>query len=304
MASAGATASDVTNTASWSRPVSAGVGLTHFAGRAGDHNDRAMVASRHLASALAQQFGATPTVIGVPEPALSTGWVDELSAAMPTLKAMAQRLEVVFATGQVPVTASSRCAVALATLPVVAAARPDAVVVWFDAHADINTPDNSATGYLGGLAFSGPLGMWDSGLGDGLARENAVLVGARDIDPAEQHLLDHGVIELVRVGPAMAEELRRVVAGRPVYVHLDCDVLEPGIVATDYQVPDGMTLDDLHACAAVLAESEVVGVELGELEADDDPALIELHVQALLRALAPVLQATTSSVTASPHAAD
>ncbi len=289
-----ATASGVTDTASGSRPLAAGVALTHFAGRAGDHNDRAMIASRHLASALAQQLGATLTVIGVPEPALSTDWADELSLAMPTLKAMAQRLEVALRAGQVPVSASSRCAVALATMPVVVAARPDAVVVWFDAHADINTPDNSTTGYLGGMAYSGPLGLWNSGLGDGLARENAVLVGARDIDPAEQDLIDDGVIELVRVGPAIAEELRRVVAGRPVYVHLDCDVLEPGIVATDYQVPGGMTLDDLHACASVLAESEVVGVELAELEADDDPALVELHVGALLRALAPVLQATTS----------
>lgn len=26
-----------------------------------------------------------------------------------------------------------------------------------DAHADINTPDNTTTGYLGGLAMSGPM---------------------------------------------------------------------------------------------------------------------------------------------------
>ena len=295
MTSAGATAANITLPGSAPRQTLAGVGLTHFAGRAGDHNDRAMVASAHLAAALANLLATRPAVIGTPEPALSTGWAEELSAAMPTLQAMQQRLTAVFDAGRVPVTASSRCAVALATLPVVAAARPDAVVVWFDSHADINTPDNTTTGYLGGLAYSGPMGMWDSGLGAGLAAENAVLVGARDIDPAEQDRLDQGVIRLVRVGPGMADELRAVVAGRPAYLHLDCDVLEPGIVATDYQVPDGMTLDDLYACAAVLAESEIVGVELAELEADDDPARIGGHVQGLLTALSPVLKATRTS---------
>ncbi len=265
--------------------------LTHFAGRAGDHNDLAMVGSRQLAAALAERLGTTATVVGAPEPALSVDWQEELAAAMPTLRAMAARLDDAFAAGATPVAASGRCAVALATLPVVAAHRPDAVVVWFDAHADLNTPADTTTGYLGGLAFSGPLGLWDSGLGAGLAPENAVLVGARDVDPPERALLDAGRVAWVPVGPAMADELREVVAGRPVFVHLDCDVLDAGIVPTDYLVPGGMTLDDLHATAAVLAESEVVGMELGELESLPDAGDPPAYVTRLLDALAPLLDA-------------
>lgn len=265
------------------------IGLTHYAGRAGDHNDLAMVGSRELAAALAARFGFQPTVIGVPEPALSVGWEEELAAAKPTLVAMTERLGRVFAAGQTPVTASGRCAVALATLPVVAAHRPDAVVVWFDAHADLNTPGNTSTGYLGGLAYSGPLGMWDSGLGSGLAARNAVLVGARDIDPPEQDLIDSGDVALVGVGASMAEELRRVIAGRPVYVHIDCDVLDAGLVPTDYVVNGGMTLESLRATAEVLAESEVVGIEIAELESRPDPSTPPSYVSALLDALEPVL---------------
>jgi arginase len=267
-----------------------GIVLIQFAGRAGDHNDRAMVGSRELAAALATRLGAAPVVVGSPEPALSTGWAEELAAAMPTLREMADRLDLALREGLVPVTALSRCAVALATLPVVAAHRPDAVVVWFDAHADLNTPDNTSTGYLGGLAFSGPLGLWETGLGAGLDARNAILVGARDIDPAELELLDTGTIPLVRVGPAMADELRRLVAARPVYVHLDCDVLEPGIVPTDYLVANGMTLDDLHATAQVLGESEIVGLEVGELECAPEAAGAPTDVTGLLEALDPLLQ--------------
>ena len=267
------------------------VGLSHYAGRAGDHNDLAMIGSRELAAALAGRFQANPAVIGSPEPALSTGWAEELALATPALKAMAQRVGQVFRAGQIPVTASSRCAVALATLPVVAAYRPDAAVVWFDAHADLNTPGDTATGYLGGLALSGPLGRWDSGLGAGLAAENAVLVGTRAIDPPERQLIDAGIIALVRVGPKMSSQLRRVIAGRPVYVHIDCDVLDAGTVPTDYLVNGGMTLDDLQATAEVLAESEIAGVEIGELESAPGTGDPPSYVTKLLGALEPLLRA-------------
>lgn len=265
------------------------VGLSHFAGRAGDHNDLAMIGSRELAAAMGARLGVDPVVVGTPEPALSVGWEEELAAAIPTLREMADRLDDVFTQGLLPVTASSRCAVALATLPVVARHRPDAVVVWFDAHADLNTPDNTTTGYLGGLAFSGPLGLWDSSLGAGLRPQNAVLVGARDIDAPEQALIDSGTVAWVRVGPSMADELKRVVNGRPVYVHIDCDVLDAGTVPTDYLVPDGMTLEDLHASAQALAGSELVGLEVGELESAPDQTDPPAYVTGLLGALEPLL---------------
>lgn len=278
-----------------SAPDAGRVGLSHFAGRAGDHNDLAMVGSRELASALAARLGTEPVVVGGPEPALSVGWAEELAAAMPTLRAMANRLDQVFSAGLTPVTASSRCAVALATLPVVAAHRPDAVVVWFDAHADLNTPDNTTTGYLGGLAYSGPLGLWDSGLGSGLAAGNAVLVGARDIDPPEQKLIDAGDVTLVKVGSDIANDLRHAIAGRPIYVHIDCDVLDAGTVPTDYLVPDGMTLADLRATAEVLADSEIVGIEIGELESTTDPHTPPTYVTRLLDALGPLLPAVQTN---------
>lgn len=276
------------------------VGLSHFAGRAGDHNDLAMIGSRELAAALAARLDTDATVVGSPEPALSVGWAEELDAAMPTLRSMARRLDDVFRGGQVPVTASSRCAVALATLPVVAAHRPDAVVIWFDAHADLNTPADTTTGYLGGLAYSGPLGLWDSGLGAGLAAENAILVGARDIDPAELERIDAGTVTLVPAGPGLAEELRRAVAGRPVYVHIDCDVLDAGTLPTDYLVPGGLSLEDLHAAAEVLAQGEVVGIEIGELESAPDDLDPPSYVTRLLDALEPVIRCCRDGGTRGP----
>ncbi len=262
--------------------------LTRFAGRAGDHNDRAMVGSRFVAQGFARQFGLEPLVIGSPEPALSEGWRTELTAAMPALKAMSERYEQIFVDGQAPVTALSRCAVALATLPVVARHRPDAVVVWFDAHADLNTPASTTTGYLGGLAFSGPMGWWDPGLGCGLPSEHGILVGARDVDVEEQRLIESSQVAWVKIGPNMPEELRSAIDGRPAYLHIDCDVMEPGIVLTDYSVPGGLTLSQLRYAADVLAESEIVGIEIGEFEADASSPAAQSALD-VFTAIAPVL---------------
>lgn len=263
--------------------------LTVFQGRAGDHNDLALPAAAALASAYAAELGLAVQVIGTPEPALSADWRIELPLAMPALGAMATRIEQIMAAGARPLSAISRCAVALATLPVIAKHRPDAVVVWFDSHGDLNTPETTTTGYLGGLALAGPAGLWQSGLGCGLEVSNIVLVGVRDLDPAEQALIDSGAVRAVWVGPDMAAELQAAIAGRPVYIHLDCDVLEPGIVPTDYLHDGGLDLAQLHALCAVMAQSEVVGLEIAELQIAFQPGGPVVSVAPLMRALAPLL---------------
>lgn len=270
--------------------------LTVFRGRAGDHNDRATSGSALLAAGLAQRLGVPAHQIGHPEPARNAGWETELSDALPALTEMADRYRQVLDDDSFPVTALSRCAVALATLPLIAQHRPDACVVWLDAHADLNTPENSETGYLGGMALAGPVGLWDAGLGAGVAPENVVLGGVRNIDPPEQRLIDAGKIAAVRPGRDLIQRLRETIAGRPVYVHLDCDVLEPDIVPTDYRVPGGIDLAELHDVAAMAAEHEVVGIEIGEFEApktDDAGTLASARssLPELLDALQPLLNA-------------
>lgn len=74
------------------------------------------------------------------------------------------------------------------------------------------------------------------------------------------------MIRLIEVGPALPERLRQAIAGRDVYIHIDCDVLEPGLVPTEYAVANGLSFADLHAACAVLAESKIIGVELTEFQ--------------------------------------
>lgn len=263
--------------------------LTIFQGRAGDHNDLAIPGAKSIGTHLSAMLDLAPVLVGFPEPALSEDWRPELDCALPALHQIQQRFRTIFANGQKPLSATSRCTVSLATLPVVAEYRKDACIVWFDAHADLNTPDTTTSGYLGGLALSGPAGMWDSGLGSGVALGSIVLVGQRDLDPFEVQLIESGKVKHLPPGAGLASRLREAVAGRPVYMHLDCDVLDPGIVPTDYVSPNGLTLDDLHEACEVLAENEIIGVEIAEFQnawaAGGEP----VSPGPLLQALLPVI---------------
>ncbi len=271
--------------------VVSGATLAVFRGRAGDRNERGMLGAELIGKALAERYGLTRSQIRTPGKPLGARWDVELESAREGLKAFSSHIESVVRAGSRPLTAMGRCATALATLPVIGRLRPQAKVVWFDAHGDCNTPETSMTGYLGGLVLTGAAGLWDTGLGAGLDLANVVLVGARDIDPAEKLLIASGRPRLVEASKDLPQKLDDVLGDSPVYVHLDCDVLEPGIVPTEYRVPGGLTLAQLTAAFSVLAQRQIVGFEIAEFEAYEAGDTKAASPAMLLDALDPFLSA-------------
>lgn len=265
------------------------VRYTVFQGRAGDRNSLGIAGAQAIGNVFLQRSGTPPVIVGAPAAALDAGWREELDAALPGLHRLKAHMEGVFAEGALSVAATSRCAASLATLPALAKYYPQACVVWFDAHGDLNTPGTTTSGFLGGLALTAPLGLWQSGLGSGLAFSQLVLVGQRDLDPDEELLIEQHNIPCIRPGQHLAERLREAVAGRAVYAHVDCDVLEPGIVPTDYISKGGLLLQDLHACFQTFSAETLLGMEIAEFEsawqAGGPPAAPEPLVDALLASL-------------------
>jgi len=264
--------------------------LIVYQGRAGDRNPRGTAGARALGNALARRLEVMPTVVASPrEPLPTTLWDEQLSAARDDLLEFGQALATSLARGDRCISAMSRCAAGLATIPALVRHHPNACVVWFDAHGDSNLPSSNAVPYLGGMVITGAAGHWDSGLGGGLSFSNVVLVGARDLDPHEKQLIDSGVLTIIRPGPDLVARLREAVGPREAYVHLDCDVLEPGLVPIEYEVPGGLSLSELQACAAELARRHVIGVEIAEFEShwrDGRPADPDILVDALAPLLA------------------
>lgn len=84
-------------------------------------------------------------------------------------------------------------------------------MLWLDAHPDINTPETTRSGSLGGMPVAVATGRTlqrmrvDAGLDPPLSDRHIVMGGVRLTDPLEQQILDDSFIEQLRV-----EDLRNM----------------------------------------------------------------------------------------------
>lgn len=131
-------------------------------------------------------------------------------------------------------------------------------LIWFDGHADFNTPETSPSGMLDGMALAVATGRCYRRLSNTIPKfqpipeHNVILVGARDFDTHEKRLLDSSGIALISrpfirnmniveaLRPALDDLKNRV---KRVHVHLDLDVLDPARTpANRFAPPDGLTV--------------------------------------------------------------
>lgn len=261
-----------------------------YAGNAGDRNERGMRGAVALGTMIGETLGVGSRIVGTPTPVVEGGWRRQLQAASPNLRLLAAEFTNRFDGRARVIGTLGRCAASLATLPLVARRCPDAAIIWFDAHGDSNVPIGAASemNYLGGMVITGASGEWESGFGAGLDLANVILVGARDLDPPERARIENGQLKLIEVGPGLAERLAAAIGNRQIYIHLDCDVLEAGLLATEYQSASGLSFDMLHEAFSVLAQYDVLGLEIAEYEdcwPDNRPNSADM----LLDAIKPVL---------------
>jgi arginase len=134
-------------------------------------------------------------------------------------------------------------------------------VVWFDAHGDLNTPESSPSGNQWGMPFRMLL---DSGT---VVPEDAVLVGARNLDPPEREFIAATGLRTGADGVAQALE-----GADAVYVAFDCDVLDPDDEIAAYMPePGGLTVSESEEILrGIAAAKPVAGAGLSGLSAHPD----------------------------------
>ena len=179
---------------------------------------------------------------------------------------------------EIPVSIAGDCA---ATLPVMAGLQQsglDPVLVWLDAHGDFNTIETSPSGFPGGMPLAMMVGRGDLTLArmSGLVPvvETSVwLIGARDLDPAEKTALAES-----QVNRGDLKALERLNFDRPVYLHIDNDVIDAGEVpANNYPVTGGPDLSDvIEQCTGFAARNQICAISLsgwnGRLDGDGSTA--------------------------------
>jgi arginase len=155
-------------------------------------------------------------------------------------------------------------------------------VLWFDAHADYNTPATTLTANMHGMSAAflcGEPGL-DHLLGDeprvSIPPSRLDLFGIRSIDPLEKELVRQRAIPVVDmraidefgVGVLIRRVIDRVrAAGGVLHLSFDVDVLDPAVApGVGTTVPGGATYREAHLVMELLHDSGLVwSVDIVEL---------------------------------------
>ncbi len=242
-----------------------------------------------LCATLAERFGLEGRTIGTPGEPHDGTWDGDLRDSRGCLLEAGGQVDDALGRGDTPVLLASDCSICMTTLPAVVRHVPDARVLWLDAHGDFNTPQTTGSSFLGGMCLAAACGRWEAGLADEtLEPARVLLCGVRDLDPGER-----AELELAGVpGVARPSQVPDLLRDEPVYLHLDLDVLDPGIFPAQFPVDYGLSFAGLRTLLAELARAAtVVGVEITAFEAPEDPAERARLAEAVAEAIAPVLVA-------------
>jgi arginase len=200
---------------------------------------------------------------------LDTPFLTEITVAFGVARALALKVRECRREGWTPLVLSGNCCASLGT---VSGCGCDTTgIVWFDAHGETTTPETTQSGFLDGMGISMLTGQcWQSltrsveGYAP-LRGERIVLVGARDVEPAEDSLLARaGVTRAARaedLASAVAPLAQLAALAKPqagdgvdgVYLHLDPDVIDPReATANGWTPPGGLSIDAMRDAIAKL----------------------------------------------------
>lgn len=176
-------------------------------------------------------------------------------------------------------------------------------MIWFDAHADINTPDTSPSGNVHGMPVAHLLGLGNKDLlsivdfQPVLDKTKVVLVGLRDLDPGERETIRQlGVTcftmrEIDEMGmKAVMEAAIKVASKDTAGIHVSCDMdwidptYAPGVGTS---VRGGGSYRESHLCMEMIADTgKMISVEVTEVNPvlDRENRTAELAVEMLLSA--------------------
>ncbi len=149
---------------------------------------------------------------------------------------------------------------------------PNAAVIWFDAHGDVNTEETSPTGNIHGMPVAALFGWCKSALSSVpasyLKPQNVFWVGVRDLDEGERQLAERNRLNMFstddvhRLG--MKEVMWQVIEKmrhqnvKTLHLSFDIDGMDPGIVsATGTKVPNGLLQADFDDFISCLSESDM-----------------------------------------------
>ena len=139
-------------------------------------------------------------------------------------------------------------------------------LIYFDAHADVNTPETTLSGMYGGMDVALSAGLYNdnnrliTGLDPPLPPDYILLADVRDTDPREKELIERLEFEILStddirtLSQNVHTQMERLSSLTDViYIHIDMDVLAPDeVLGHGLTAPDGPTSQELADCLELI----------------------------------------------------
>jgi arginase len=232
-------------------------------------------------------------------------YLDEIKAACELLAA---EVRGALGAGELPIVLGGDHSIAIGSVSGVASfyrARNEPVgLIWFDAHADMNTPETTPSGNIHGMPLAVLLGYGApeltgiEGFSPKLDPRFCAHIGARDVDPGERELIRRLGLRFFtmreideRGMSACVDEALHIASRAPAGYHvtLDVDALDPGDApGSGTVVRGGLTYREAHLAMEKIAEAGgALSLEVVEINTalDINNRTAELGVELILSAL-------------------
>lgn len=229
----------------------------------------------------------------------SAKYLDETRAVCVQL---AERVSAASKSGRLPLVLGGDHSIGIGTANGVVD-RPTGII-WFDAHADLNTPETTPSGNVHGMVLAALLGEGIFGDQEWAYKSeidpsHIAIVGLRSVDPAERELLQESEINAYTmtdidergISTVFREALSAVTADtEQLHLSLDLDVLDPSEApGVGTPVRGGVSYREAHTAMELVAEHEtpLAGLELVEVNAilDESNQTAELACELAASAL-------------------
>jgi arginase len=205
----------------------------------------------------------------------------EVARVFALSRRLAERVQSAVAAGAFPVVLAGDCNSCLGT--VAGCGTYGLGVVWFDAHADFDSPEDSLSGSLDATGLAMLTGRGWRALREtvpGLApidEDHVVLAAVRDLEPAQRDRLRGSRIRSLEGNTFSQADFRVALddlhdRAERVYLHIDLDSLDPSEgTANQYSAPGGLTCAQLLAGVAdVFDRFDVVAASITAYNPDSD----------------------------------
>ncbi|MCY9369893.1 arginase [Bacillus haynesii] len=187
---------------------------------------------------------------------------------------LAETVDKIVASGVFPLVLGGDHSIAIGTLAGLVKHYQNLGVIWYDAHADLNTKETSPSGNIHGMPLAISLGIGHEGLTGiygkemKIKAENIVIIGARSLDDGEKELIrDKGIkvytmheidrLGMTRVMEETIDYLRDRTDG--VHLSLDLDALDPNDApGVGTPVAGGISYRESHLAMEMLEESKLI----------------------------------------------